>query len=124
MTDEPPTQGDLTVEVASGDIIRTLTALRDYVAHELQGNRCKTCEMSKLRTGDTAALVLRLQKLVEDLDTLTPKDKKRPEGVTSLDDIRARRVSRGSIPQADGHAQLGTKAAPRQQGGRQPRFKP
>lgn len=47
-----------------------LEALRDYVAHELEGNRCKTCAMSQLRTGDTAALVLRLRTILEDIEGL------------------------------------------------------
>lgn len=47
-----------------------LEALRDYVAHELEGNRCKTCAMSQLRTGDTAALVLRLRSILEDIEGL------------------------------------------------------
>jgi hypothetical protein len=116
-------QKDLEVEIATGDMVRSLEALRSYVAHELQGNRCPSCEMSKLRTGDTAALVLRLQKIIEDISALKPTAKS-AEGVVSLDDIRNRRaVNRGSVPQADDVSKLGTKAASRQQGGRQPRFR-
>ncbi len=49
---------------------KKLEALRDYVAHELEANRCKTCFNSQLRTGDTAALVLRLRSLLEDIEGL------------------------------------------------------
>lgn len=116
------TKTDLITEVESGDTLRSLIALRDYVAHELQGNRCKTCEMSKLRTGDTAALVLRLQKIIEDVAVLQPA-KPNPEGVVTLADIRNRRSSPGGpTPETPGHTGLGSKAAPRRQGGRQPRF--
>jgi hypothetical protein len=47
-----------------------LESLRDYVAHELEANRCKTCFNSQLRTGDTAALVLRLRAILEDIEGL------------------------------------------------------
>lgn len=57
----------ITEAVSKNDYRESLIALRDYVAHELEGNRCKTCAMSQLRTGDTAALVLRLQKIIEDI---------------------------------------------------------
>lgn len=47
-----------------------LEAIRDYVAHELEANLCNTCLNSKLRTGDTAALVLRLKTIVDDIEAL------------------------------------------------------
>lgn len=47
-----------------------LVALRDFVAHELEGHRCKTCAMSQLRTGDTASLILRLKTLLDDIEAL------------------------------------------------------
>lgn len=47
-----------------------LIALRDYVAHELEGNRCKTCFMSQLRTGDTASLVAKLKGLLDDIEAI------------------------------------------------------
>lgn len=116
-------QTNLVDEVHSEDMVRSLEALLGYVVHELEGNRCKTCQMSQLRTGDTAALVLRAQKLLEDISALKPTAKS-AEGVLSLDDIRNRRnASRGSIPKVDDISKLGTKAATRQQGGRQPRFR-
>lgn len=110
-----------TQEIESDDERRQLTALRDYVAHELEGNRCNTCMMSKLRTGDTAALVLRLQKIIEDIRALPPEN---AEGkVTRLESIRGRRAAPPdgtSEAQGSVSAQLGYKSSPRRQGGRTP----
>lgn len=116
-------QADLVEEIRSGDYRRSLVALRDYVAHELQGHRCTKCEMSLLRTGDTAALVLRLQKVIEDIAALPPENPAElPEGVTSLAALRSIRPTNGK-PEAANQpgAQLGTKSAPRRQGGRKSR---
>lgn len=59
-----------------------LIALRDYVAHELEGHRCKTCSMSQLRTGDTASLVLRLKSILDDIEALPD-----PDLMGELDDL-------------------------------------
>ena len=56
--------------IKSGDRRASLIAIRDFLAHELEGNRCNTCEMSKLRTGDTAALVLRLTTILDQIEEL------------------------------------------------------
>lgn len=56
-----------------------LEGLRDYVSHELEANRCKTCFNSKLRTGDTAALVLRLRSLLEDIEGLADPNEEEDE---------------------------------------------
>lgn len=84
--------------VKKGDHRDSLIALRDYVAHELEGNRCKTCSMSQLRTGDTAALVLRLQKLIEDIQALP--DPNAEGDVDELEQLRARKSSRLPDPEA------------------------
>lgn len=76
--------------VSKNDYRESLIALRDYVAHELEGNRCKTCAMSQLRTGDTAALVLRLQKIIEDIQAIPDPNAEGDE----LDAIRKRKASR------------------------------
>lgn len=60
--------------VASGDPKRSLIAIRDYLAHELSGHRCKSCMMSQLRTGDTAALVLRLTTVIRDIQEFGDED--------------------------------------------------
>lgn len=76
--------------VRDGDYRKSLIALRDYVAHELEGNRCKTCAMSQLRTGDTAALVLRLQKIIEDIEALPDPN---AEEISPLERIRLKDAS-------------------------------
>lgn len=76
--------------IKTGDRRVQLLAIRDYLTHELEVNRCNTCMASKLRTGDTAALVLRLMKVLEEIDELPRKDGK----VTELDALRARRADR------------------------------
>lgn len=76
--------------IASGDRRVSLEAIRTYLAHELEGNRCKTCAMSQLRTGDTAALVLRLMKVMEEIEELPRED-----GVVSeLEALRKRKSAR------------------------------
>jgi hypothetical protein len=69
-----------------------LIGLRDYVAHELEANRCKTCFNSQLRTGDTAALVLRLRAILEDIEGIPDPN---VEGeVDDLEQLRKRKSSR------------------------------
>lgn len=80
---------DLTEAVKKGRR-EQLEAIRDFLTHELEGNRCNSCRMSQLRTGDTAALVLRLMKVLEEIQDLPRED-----GVVSdLDRIRAKRAAR------------------------------
>lgn len=76
--------------VAKGDHRDSLIALRDYVAHELESNRCSKCFNSQLRTGDTAALVLRLQKIIEDIEAIADPD----EDADDLTLLRQRKASR------------------------------
>jgi hypothetical protein len=80
--------------VKKGDYRESLIALRDYVAHELEGNRCKTCAMSKLKTGDTASLVLRLQKIIEDIQAIPDPN----EEVDEFDALIAREAPWASTP--------------------------
>jgi len=47
-----------------------LEAIRDYIANELEANLCATCKNSRLRTGDQASLILRLQAVLSELDEL------------------------------------------------------
>lgn len=96
--------------VKSGDRRLSLVALRDYLAHELQVHRCNTCQAFQLRTGDTAALVLRLQKVMEELESIPEADAE----VTELDRLRQGRDS--GTP--DNVRLLGSKNAQRRQGGR------
>lgn len=77
-------------EAVKGDRRTQLEAIRDYLAHELEGNRCNTCRMSQLRTGDTAALVLRLSAILKEVDELPREDGQ----VSELDALRARKSAR------------------------------
>lgn len=108
-----PTRTSLVEEVQSGDMRRALVAIRDYVVHELDGNRCNKCSMSVLKTGDTAALILRLQKVLEEIAAL-PAEKAEGEDddapKTGLAGIRQLRAVGDNEP-------LGTKKSPRTQGG-------
>ena len=106
---------DVQKAVRSGDRREALVAIRDYLAHELEGKRCKTCAMSQLRTGDTAALVLRLTKVMEEIEAIPEHDGE----VSDLDRIRARRNGASAASNTP-PSQLGTKAGPRRQGGRNP----
>lgn len=72
--------------IESDDVRRQLVALRDLVAHELDVHRCKDCTALKLRTGDTAALVLRLQTIIREIEAMPEKDE-----TSRLDKIRAAR---------------------------------
>lgn len=130
MTDEiePPELPDLVAASRSGDMRTALEALRDILAHEIQGNRCKTCQMTQMRTGEFSSLALRLQKVLEDLQALPARanpSESLPEGVTSLESIRDRRPSadpdRLTGTESPPHAAHGTKNAERRQGGRKPR---
>lgn len=78
---------DLEQIVKKGDYRESLIALRDYVAHELESNRCSKCFNSQLRTGDTASLVLRLQKIIEDIQAIP--DPNESEG-DPLEELRRR----------------------------------
>lgn len=76
--------------VRKGDYRDSLVAMRDFVAHELEGNRCKQCHMTQMRTGELSALVLRLQKLIEDIAAIPDPN----EEVDDLERIRQRKASR------------------------------
>jgi hypothetical protein len=130
LTDKPE---DLIAESLAAELDRTkltdavrsesrrvqLDAVRDYLAHELEGNRCKSCRVSQLRTGDQAALVLRLTTVLDAIAALPPEQTGEQEGVTSLASIRDRRSnSRPPGPEDSASTPLGAKQSPRRQGGR------
>lgn len=84
--------------VSKGDFRASLVALRDYVAHELESNRCSKCFNSQLRTGDTAALVLRLQKIIEDIEAI-------PDPNEEADDLELlRQRKRAGAPAPSDHS--------------------
>ncbi|GGR52008.1 hypothetical protein [Streptomyces roseolus] len=80
--------------VKRGDYRESLIAMRDFVAHELEGNRCKTCYMTQMRTGELSALVLRLQKLIEDIAAISDPDGE----VDEFDRLIAREADWSSAP--------------------------
>lgn len=57
-------------EAVKGDRRAQLEAIRDYIARELDGNMCNKCLSSKLRTGDQASLILRLQAVLAEIEAL------------------------------------------------------
>lgn len=69
--------------VRSGDRRAQLEAIRDYIAHELEANLCGSCKNSKLRTGDQASLILRLQTVLAEIDALPSE-----EGESRLGQLR------------------------------------
>jgi hypothetical protein len=60
-----------------------LEAIRDYIAHQLEGNLCNTCLNSRLRTGDQASLILRLQNVLDEIEAIPDS-----EEVNRLDKLR------------------------------------
>lgn len=106
---------DLQVAVKSEDRRTQLEAIRDYIARELEANLCNTCLNSRLRTGDQASLLLRLQKVLEDIEALPAEN----EEVSEFERIRLARVHR--LAEASNSAQpddLGSKHSKRRSGGR------
>ncbi len=57
-----------------------LEAIRDYIARELEANLCNTCRNSRLRTGDQASLILRLQNVLAEIEALPSGDEESPLG--------------------------------------------
>lgn len=105
--------------IRSNDARKQLVALRDLVAEELTGNRCKACQMLQIRSGEIAALAARLQKIIEDLAQIPvgdgeAKPKVAASELTGLQLIQGRRGTGTD----DTRVQHGTKSAPRRQGGR------
>lgn len=82
---------DLKDAVRSTDRRTQLEGIRDYITHELEGNLCNTCKNSKLRTGDQASLIKRLEDVLDDIANL-PKE----EGQSRLAAVR----QLGAVPQA------------------------
>jgi hypothetical protein len=92
----------LTEVVQQENLRESLEAIRDYIADQLEGNLCSTCLNSRLRTGDQASLILRLQTVLEQIEKIPVYDAE----VSELEKIR----NRAGTP----------RAVTRQQGGRHP----
>lgn len=81
------TRESLSEAIETEDPRQQLMAVRAYLVHELEVNRCPSCQASKLRTGDTAALVLRLTTILREIAELP-----HPEGeYDPLEEIQRRR---------------------------------
>ena len=70
MTNYQSSDEEIERKLTSGDDFEELIGIRDYLIHELVGNRCGACQMSKLRTGDTAALTKQLRDTLERITVL------------------------------------------------------
>lgn len=108
-------EGKFLEGIQSKDRRTQLETMRDLVAHELTAHRCNSCESIRMRTSDTAALVLRLQKILEELANIPEKSEQKSE-YEKIQERVANKVASGE------HSNVvypfGTKNAPRRQGGR------
>lgn len=110
------TEPDLIEAVQSGDARRALIGLRDHIVRELDGNRCSKCQMSQIKAGDQASLILRLQQILKEIEALNQAEEAKTEAeaggkVRSLAAIRSQRNA-----VATGDRELGTKKAARRRG--------
>jgi len=112
--------GEFLEAIQSGDRRKSLEAMRDAIALEFDGTRCKTCKSSQLRAGDQAALYIRLLKIMDEIAALPAVET--GETKTGLALIRSQRsggVTDDEDDDDDGVVhRLGTKRSPRKQGGR------
>lgn len=109
------TRETLKTAVRSPDRRTQLEGIRDYITHELEGNLCNTCKNSKLRTGDQASLILRLQTVLEEIANL-PKE----EGVSRLAAVRNLAATGTDQQRPDPDAPATGREAPRRSGNRRP----
>lgn len=98
--------------VTKGTMREALDAMIAFAAHELSGNRCSKCQMSQIKTGDIASLLLRTQKLIEERNAI-PEEGAEQSQIDKMKEARNAGASVTALP-----GTLGTKKAPRQQGGR------
>lgn len=91
-----------------------LEAVRDWIASQLETTVCKSCDTSRLRTGDQAALILRLTTVLKELEDLPDETASEK---TEYEKIQERVHGLASVTKISPPA-FGTKNAPRQQGGR------
>lgn len=107
--------------IAEGNYKNSLIAIRNFIAEALAGGYCDECGGGPKSGAEVASLTLRLTNVLELLkaiDDERPQDKPKPnKDVISLAEIRARR----NEEEGDDAPALGTKSAPRRQGGRRPR---
>lgn len=97
-----------------------LESQRDYIAHQLEANLCKTCLNSRLRTGDQASLLMRLEQVLEKIEALPDPDEEVSEYERLMERFSGKLGGPGSKDPVDS-GELGTKRGVRRQGGRRPR---
>ena len=110
---------DFSDTIKDGETRESLVAIRDFIVNYLEANRCAKCQNIELRSGDMAALLLRLMKVIEAIELLPDPNKEEAE-----DELASLRESRyGPTESEDLVApdKLGTKSAKRRQGGRRAR---
>ena len=109
--------GEIIRKLSSDDPLEQAIGLRDYLIHELTVNRCPSCQASKLRTGDTAALVLRTKDTLETLVALRKQqaleDAANLGEVTGIAAIRGKRSTGGAETPNPSPSQHGSKNAVR-----------
>lgn len=104
--------------IQSTDRRTQLETLRDLVAHQLTANRCQKCKTIEIRQSDIAALVLRLQKILDELDEIPEHVEQKTESEKLAERVAKKAVGGNVI-----HP-FGTKEAPRRKGvGRRGTFK-
>ena len=97
-----------------------LEAIRDYIAEQLEAHLCSTCQNSRLRTGDQASLILRLQTVLAEIDALGDEKKvNRLASVRSLHTGDGQPAPAPELPAADPNEQRRT-GSRRPGGGRWP----
>lgn len=108
----------ISLEVAvKGDRRAQLESIRDYVAHQLEGELCNNCLMSRLRTGDQASLILRLQTVLAELDAL-PSGEAEQSKLGSIRSLRA--VEDIGAPPVSGKSAMRRTGSRKAGGGRHP----
>lgn len=108
----------LSEAVRAPDRRTQLEGIRDYIVHELEANLCNTCKNSKLRTGDQASLVLRLQTVLEEIANL-PKEEGRSRLAAVRNMAGVPRAATGTDGGSDDTPVTG-RSAPRRSGDRRP----
>lgn len=66
---------DLT-DAMKGGRREQLEALRDYITNELEGKRCTSCEISRLKSGEQTSLIKLLKDVTAELDAMSAAENK------------------------------------------------
>lgn len=69
------TRIDLT-DAMKGSRKEQLEALRDYITAGLEGKRCTSCEISKLKNGEQTSLIKLLKDVTQELDAMKAAEDK------------------------------------------------